>query len=280
MGGKQSLERSPATYFLGGKPLKFRWLFLHQRGFLVKFDLSPNVPLVVLPAEVSATLRLIQSYAIAQPQATHPKSSSQRTLECFFFERNSGSVFLNTWYCVIQKCLNEKNTLTCSSLYSDSAHIFQKRKVKKPPPFFWCNGYFFTGKKNTRMSTRKLGSMVRINGQWLVYTFLSGVFLGGEITHWSILTSVSGFLPQVRFSVVTEKLRGPQAGRATLMCTSGRQVGWYQNGGGSETAVVDTPLVVFFKVFPTFFGRLRFELYILVYNTFIGLFLWSSGVFG
>ena len=29
---------------------------------------------------------------------------------------------------------------------------------------------------------------------------------------------------QVRFSVVTEKLRGPQAGRSTLMCTSGREV--------------------------------------------------------
>lgn len=34
--------------------------------------------------------------------------------------------------------------------------------------------------------------------------------------------------PQVRFSVVTEKLRGPQAGRATLMCTSGSASDWRQ----------------------------------------------------
>ena len=118
------------------------------------------------PAEVSATLRLIQSYAIAQPQATHPKSSSQRTLECFFFERNSGSVFLNTWYCVIQKCLNEKNTLTWAYYYIQiQPTSFRKGRWGTPSTILLVHfGHFFTRKKNTRMSTRKLGSMVRING--------------------------------------------------------------------------------------------------------------------
>ena len=116
------------------------------------------------------------------------------------------------------------------------------------------------------------------------FTYLwSGVFLGGEITiitHWSIRFRLGGFFRRSVLAWSPKSCGDLKLVEQPWCALQAGKVGWYQNGGG-KTAVVDTPLVVFFKSSPFFGGcglNYMIHIYIYTYITFIGLFLWSRRV--
>ena len=180
--GPQSLLRSPATYFLGGKPLNFKVLTrairysslgVHSVGpvrdfldFCIKgvfcwnSILPQTSPTGRSPAEVSATLRLIQSYAIAQPQATHPKSSSQRTLHVFFWEKFGECCFEHMILCHPKVPEWKKHIDMLVIIFRFSPHLWEKEGEQKPSTILLVHfGHFFTQIKDTRMSQEVDGSI-------------------------------------------------------------------------------------------------------------------------